>query len=195
MRGDSNVYIVDTGNNRIVELDASYKPVRVITEIYINGEPSALNSPYDVFVKENGDFYIADTGNLRVLHTDKDFNAVHVITKPEEALMDAASEFLPTKLVVDSADRIYNGGEKRPYDDCPGCGEQAAGKPHPCMDGDSCEPLRCAEERQLANCYDCPEYACGKAVAGYRGWIEAKSVSADDVTWGILPYVDWQYGN
>jgi hypothetical protein len=34
-----------------------------------------------------------------------------------------------------------------------------------------------------------------KAVAGYHNGIEARSILADDVTWGILPYVEWQYGN
>ncbi len=99
------------------------------------------------------------------------------------------------KKLIESADRIYNGGASRPYDDCPGCMEQAAGKPHPCMDGDSCEPLRCAKGRRLENCHECAEYPCDKAVAGYRAGIEAKSLSSGDVTWGILPYVDWQYGN
>jgi hypothetical protein len=102
-----SVYIVDTGNNRIVELDANYELVREITEFTLDGQLSAFNRPNDVFVTENGDFYVADTDNQRVVHFDKDLNAVKVITKPAEALMDAIGEFLPTKLVVDNADRIF----------------------------------------------------------------------------------------
>jgi hypothetical protein len=103
----NSIYVVDSGNNRIVELDANYELVREIKEFNLDGQPSAFSGPSDVFVTENGDFYVADTNNLRVVQFDKDFNAVKVITKPAEALMDESSEFLPTKLVVDNADRIF----------------------------------------------------------------------------------------
>lgn len=67
------------------------------------------------------------------------------------------------------------------YVRCPGCGEQEAGKPHPCMGGDWCEELKCSKKQGLAACVDCTEYPCSKATAGYRK-LEPGNISADDVT-------------
>lgn len=47
----------------------------------------------------------------------------------------------------------------------------------------------------VPRCMDCAEYDCGKASVGWKPAIEARSISAGDVTWAILPYVDGQYGN
>ncbi len=77
-------------------------------------------------------------------------------------------------------------------DRCPGCGVQEVGKPHPCMGGDWCEELKCAKRKGLTACVDCKEYPCHKATAGYKG-LEHRNISADDVTWAILPYVPYQY--
>jgi len=41
----------------------------------------------------------------------------------------------------------------------------------------------------------CPNHPCGKAHAGIRPEIHTGIISADDVTWAILPYVYEQYGN
>lgn len=58
-----------------------------------------------------------------------------------------------------------------------------------------CEQKNCAAQKGVGKCLNCPDYDCGKATAGYRRGIEARNISADDVTWAILPYVDRQYGN
>ena len=58
-----------------------------------------------------------------------------------------------------------------------------------------CAQRKCAKDKGVLRCMDCVEYACGKATVGWPPVIEAKSISADDVTWAILPYVDGQYGN
>ena len=55
-----------------------------------------------------------------------------------------------------------------------------------------CEPLKCLNINQLSTCFDCTKYPCGKATVGYRQ-LEPKNISADDVTWAILPYVPYQY--
>jgi len=94
-------------------------------------------------------------------------------------------------------DNVYNGGKTGEWPVvCPGCGVQAPGKPHPCMNGDSCWQLKCAAKQGLEKCQDCPKYTveCSPGV-GYRNGIEPRSISADDVTWAILPFVSGQYGN
>lgn len=91
--------------------------------------------------------------------------------------------------------RVYGGENSGDWDSCPGCGEQAAGQPHPCMSGDSCKPLKCAADKGLEKCQECSEFDDCKPEVGYPGKIEARSISVDDVTWAILPYVHEQYGN
>ena len=58
-----------------------------------------------------------------------------------------------------------------------------------------CDQRKCAKDKGVPRCVDCSEYNCGKATVGWPPVIEAKSISADDVTWAILPYVEGQYGN
>lgn len=91
--------------------------------------------------------------------------------------------------------RVYGGSGDGDWDSCPGCGEQIAGQPHPCMKGDSCNPLQCAAEKGLARCQECSDFNDCMPEVGYPAKIEARSISADDVTWAILPYVHEQYGN
>mgnify|MGYP000267997963 FL=1 len=55
-----------------------------------------------------------------------------------------------------------------------------------------CEPLKCLHTKQLNSCFDCVNYPCAQATVGYRQ-LEHKNISADDVTWAILPYVPYQY--
>jgi hypothetical protein len=92
--------------------------------------------------------------------------------------------------------RVYGGENSGDWDSCPGCGKQVAGFAHPCMGGDSCWQLRCLADKGLESCQECAEInnPCIPQV-GYRCGIEARSISADDVTWAILPYVHEQYGN
>jgi len=99
--------------------------------------------------------------------------------------------------LVRHCDNVYSGGKASEWPSiCPGCGEQAPGKPHPCMGGDSCWQLKCAAKKGLEKCQDCPKYTgeCSPGV-GYNCGIEPRSISAEDVTWAILPYISGQYGN
>lgn len=91
-------------------------------------------------------------------------------------------------------DRVYYDGNETGYDLCPGCDQQSVGKPYPCMGGDWCETLKCVDKRGLSACIDCPNYQSCRPAAGYER-LEARSISAEDVTWAILPYVPYQYGN
>lgn len=69
---------------------------------------------------------------------------------------------------------------------CGGCGEPDCY----CKPG-SCDQLVCAQEKNLSRCLDCAQYPCEKATVGYQE-IEARSISADDVTCAVLPYLPAQ---
>ena len=84
---EENVYIADTGNNRIIILDAEYNVKQIITE-FATDDPALQNtktfsSPSGLFVDTNGDIYIADTGNGRLVVLDKEYTFLRVIGTPD----------------------------------------------------------------------------------------------------------------
>lgn len=104
--------------------------------------------------------------------------------------------------LVEGVRRIYN--PSQPYEEahkvyylCPGCKKAhenpiAGISPHT---SELCNQKKCAADKGICKCIDCHEYPCNKATVGYRHGIEARSISAHDVTWAILPWVEEQYGN
>lgn len=62
----------------------------------------------------------------------------------------------------------------------------------------SCDSLKCAAENSADRCQNCRKYPCDKAQHLYQGLkpqIHTNTITADDVTLIILPYVYGQYGN
>ena len=111
---DQNVYIADTGNNRIVVLDRYYK-----VKFYINsfsndqGVPDFLTGPQGVFVSEPNAKYperliwVCDTGSNRIVVFDAKGNFKRVIEEPESSLFDEDSVYKPVALAVDAYNRLY----------------------------------------------------------------------------------------
>ena len=106
---NNDIYVADTGNNRILQIRADgkgYSLVRVIDSVQ-GCEPAAFNSPYDVFVDEANNIYVADYGNFRVVMMDRDLNFIQAFTKPTDPTFDQSLDFLPKKITVDVAGRLY----------------------------------------------------------------------------------------
>ena len=106
---DKSIYICDTTNNRIVEIEkkgTEYQVCRIIKEMK-GAENNTFSSPYDVFIDENYNIYVADYGNQRVIMMDKDLNWQNEYTKPDDATFEQSQSFLPKKIVVDVAGRVY----------------------------------------------------------------------------------------
>ena len=106
----SDIYICDTGNNRIIQLrleNEEYKLVRYITEFTGDTAPLTLNGPQDVYVDDQGTLYIADTGNNRVVKLDKDLNYQLSFTKPNDPTYDQSKSFMPARLVADVSGRVF----------------------------------------------------------------------------------------
>ena len=108
---DNRIYICDTGNNRIVLMEVNdagdHTVIRVVSSILIDGEQSALAGPTDIFEDRDGSLYIADNRNQRVLKLDRNWNYVYAIYKPDDESFEENMEFLPVRLVVDFAGRIF----------------------------------------------------------------------------------------
>ena len=110
IRGN-RIYVCDTGNNRIVKIEARENGEHVVTanvySVRIDGKESPLKAPMDIFENRDGNLYIADTENNRILILDNDWNFIHAIYGPDDESFDGSTDFLPYKLIVDFANRIF----------------------------------------------------------------------------------------
>ena len=105
------IYLCDSGNNRIIKLNrVSPEDLRVeeIIDSFKGGNgPTTFNNPTDVAISEDGNIFIADQGNARILKLDKNLNYIQEFVKPTDNTLDASLVFQPSKLAVDTAERVY----------------------------------------------------------------------------------------
>jgi len=108
---DQLLYVCDTGNNRIIELNRvsqeRLEVSRIIDSFIGDIENVTFNGPTDINIAQNGDIYIADKGNARILKLDKDLNYIMEFSKPDDPTIDKDLVYAPNKIVVDSAGRVY----------------------------------------------------------------------------------------
>ncbi len=97
---DGFLYIADTGNRRIVKLDADF-------QIMAEFGQGILQSPTGLFVDEDGTLYIADAGKNTIIILDANGNLVTEFGRPSEPLFGANREFLPRKIAVDTRKNLY----------------------------------------------------------------------------------------
>ena len=108
-----NVYIADTGNNRIVVLDQYYK-VKFTISTFSNdqGVPDSLSAPQGVFVSEPNEKYgkliwVCDTGSNRIVVFNEDGEFQRIVEEPESTLFDEESVYKPVAMAVDAYNRLY----------------------------------------------------------------------------------------
>lgn len=104
---DGRLYIADTGNNRIVILNNQMKVDKVIKQFEMEGRKEEFNQPEGVFADLKGHIFIADTENRRVVELDGNGKFVQLIDTPESSLLRPGFQYIPTKVAVDKAERIY----------------------------------------------------------------------------------------
>lgn len=108
---DNRVWICDTNNNRVIELErdeeGKFHQNRVITEIKGNVDVKTFSTPTDIAVTEDGYLFICDKNNNRILKVDEDLNYVMSFIKPTDTNFDQEASFLPDKLCVDTAGRVF----------------------------------------------------------------------------------------
>ena len=105
---DDVVYIADTGNDRIVILEPDLKTIREIIETFDNnGIRDSFNKPRGIAVADNGNIYIADTENRRIITLDDQRQVIKTIQNPQSDLLEGTFEFMPLKVAVDFAGRVF----------------------------------------------------------------------------------------
>ncbi|MBO5898585.1 MAG: hypothetical protein J6R04_06205, partial [Clostridia bacterium] len=104
---NDNVYIADSGNNRIIILDRYYQNPRYIsTFINAQGIDDGLSGPQGLFVTEDR-IWVCDTGKSRIVVFDLDGNFIKVLDEPKSALFDQNSVYKPVAIAVDDWNRLY----------------------------------------------------------------------------------------
>ena len=113
---EGNLYIADTGNNRIVVLNKrDYKAIGVIGSFYNseNGKIDSFDAPTGIYVTDPNKMvdgschiFVCDSNNRRILVFDRDYNHVRTIESPESALI-SEEQFKPYAVAVDIYGRIF----------------------------------------------------------------------------------------
>ncbi|MCL2109579.1 MAG: DUF3788 family protein [Oscillospiraceae bacterium] len=99
------------------------------------------------------------------------------------------------EIIEDAKQRIkslYGQVDDEPVPPCKGCNHGGISGLHDCVQ------MKCARAQKLSKCSDCKKHnthTCAKQTVGIPPEIHTGIIAADDVTWGILPYVPGQYGN
>lgn len=104
---DGTLYVADTGNNRIVIFDAQGGTKATVGPFTFDGVEQNFAKPGGLFVTQDGALYVADTDNQRIVVFDRALQCVKIIGKPEHASLPEDFSFIPSKIVLDSAGRIY----------------------------------------------------------------------------------------
>ena len=102
-----NVYIADTGNNRIVCLDRYYKLKFIISD-FVNehGVSDNLTAPQGLYISSDR-IWVCDTGANRIVVFDRDGEFLNVIDEPESSLFENDSVYRPVAIAVDDYNRLF----------------------------------------------------------------------------------------
>ena len=104
---NGEIYIADTGNNRILVLSNDFSLSREIAGVLNGEEIIPFQEPTGIFVSEKGYLYVVDSGSLNVYVCIPDGQLVQIVHRPNNELLDKMSDYTPQKIAVDSYDRMY----------------------------------------------------------------------------------------
>lgn len=100
----NQIYIADTGNNRIVVLNQKFEHIRTIDRVSGNGLETFSN-PMGVYA-EDGMVYICDTGNARAISVNSGNEIVRYITGANMVSVNENFVFQPEKIILDKNNNI-----------------------------------------------------------------------------------------
>ena len=103
---DGYLYVLDSGNSRIVKTDIRGSFAKEIIPAE-SGEEIDLTKATGIYVDAKERIFIADSGNNAVWVLNADGAAEKKITKPDSEYFDKDIEFLPSRVIGDSVGNIY----------------------------------------------------------------------------------------
>ncbi len=107
MAENGDIYILDSGNNRLILFDSDWNVIRCIEKFDNNGKNDSFGNPQGLFVSDQGIIYVADTDKNRIVKLDRDGNFLCEYGPPKSEIIPEDFIYNPTKLAVDKAGRMY----------------------------------------------------------------------------------------
>ncbi|RAP76159.1 NHL repeat-containing protein [Paenibacillus montanisoli] len=104
---DGAIYVLDSGNARVVVLDNTLNVKQVIKSFDNNGKEDGFAAPEGLFVSEKNELYVADTEHNRIVVLSNDGKLIKLIENPQSDILPKSFKFVPLKVTVDNADRIF----------------------------------------------------------------------------------------
>lgn len=103
MGPDGNLYIADTGNDRILVVDTQGNVVKELTD------SKHFKEPLGVYVDEDLNIYVAESqGKESGVHVyDKDGNYLKTYGRPTHQLFGETTGYMPQKVVLDKRGNLY----------------------------------------------------------------------------------------
>lgn len=94
------IYVADSGNNRIVVLTKEGELIRIIkNELFAH--------PTGIYINDQGHLYVADDAANKVFVLDEKDEVIHIFEKPNVLSFGEKAPFSPTKVTVDSRGNAY----------------------------------------------------------------------------------------
>lgn len=107
--GQSYLYLLDSGNGRIIKVNENFELVSVIDSFTLNGESTSIRGAKGLCVTKDGEIYICDTENHRVIVMD-DTGAIkpdRIYGKPVSPMISESLVFYPKKIEVTETGDMY----------------------------------------------------------------------------------------
>jgi tetratricopeptide (TPR) repeat protein len=100
------IYLLDSGNNRIIILDSDFKIVKII--VPTNSKSIIrFKDAEGIFVDTNLNIYVADTSAKTVYIMDNNGVVKANIDRPSSNILPPGFNYQPTKVIIDSAGIVY----------------------------------------------------------------------------------------
>ena len=108
-KNNKYVYILDSGNSRILKLNKDLTEIISIFSSFHDKKLGYLTfyGAQGLTVDNDENFYIADTDNYRVILANNEGVVNTVITRPDQQLQDTESPFRATKVLLDRKNQLY----------------------------------------------------------------------------------------
>ena len=104
---NGDIYVADTGNNRIVVLDSQFHRKQVVSGFDNRGKKESFRKPGGIVVSADGNIHIADTDNHRIVSLKPDGTLLRRFGVPKNNLTGGNFIFEPEKIGIDGAGRYY----------------------------------------------------------------------------------------
>jgi hypothetical protein len=103
VRFGDDVYVADTGNNRVVKFNIVTGEGTILIE--------GLSQPTGLHVNDKGELYVADKTDRVIYHYDEQLTLIKTYGRPDQAIFGLDSPFVPVKVTTGPRGILYVVGE------------------------------------------------------------------------------------